>query len=159
MRVAEVFKTANFADLDFAASALYLLAAPSTPEPARETALKLANQGETITYSKAKDLVERYKQSQQDPSWQTMSENDADEAIGNEPVPSFSSQIESLPNVEISRINDLELQITISYVDVNLSITGKEDNLTAFLEETISNPRIINDMVQQIKSQIDTQAD
>lgn len=61
MRVAEVFKTANFANLDFAASALYLFAAPSVPEQARQTALELAERGATITYTKAKNIIDDYK--------------------------------------------------------------------------------------------------
>lgn len=45
----------------FATSALYLLAAPSTPTQARQQAIKLAYQGEKITYSLAKSIVEQSK--------------------------------------------------------------------------------------------------
>ncbi len=55
--VAERFGSANFAQLDIAASALYLLAAPSTPEPARLEAIERAEAGETITYSAAREIV------------------------------------------------------------------------------------------------------
>lgn len=50
---------ANFAQLDIAASALYLLAAPSTPDAAREEALRRAESGERITHKAAKRIVEQ----------------------------------------------------------------------------------------------------
>lgn len=61
MRVSEVFKTENFSDLKLAPSALYLLAAPSTPEEAVNEALERAENGETITHSTAKAIVAEYK--------------------------------------------------------------------------------------------------
>ncbi len=54
MQVADKFKCVNFSHLDIAPSALYDLAAPSTSEMARQEAIERANQGEKITYSKAK---------------------------------------------------------------------------------------------------------
>lgn len=62
MTVADKFKSENFADLDFAPSALYLLAAPSTPEEALQSALELAEKGETISHAKAKEILERHKE-------------------------------------------------------------------------------------------------
>ena len=56
MQVAEQFKNTNLIHLSIAASALYELAAPSTPEPARLEALNRANSGETITRTKAKAI-------------------------------------------------------------------------------------------------------
>ncbi|MBV9386116.1 MAG: DUF3102 domain-containing protein [Chroococcidiopsidaceae cyanobacterium CP_BM_ER_R8_30] len=44
----------------FAPSALYLLAAPSTPETAREEALALAKAGEHITYTTAKNIKQKH---------------------------------------------------------------------------------------------------
>lgn len=61
VRVAEVFKSSNLEDIGIATSALYLLAAPSTPEPARIEALERAESGEPITYSKARQIVNEYK--------------------------------------------------------------------------------------------------
>lgn len=57
MRVAEAFKSENFSDLNFAPSALYLLAAPSTPDEVRREALERAFMGESITHAKVKRLV------------------------------------------------------------------------------------------------------
>jgi len=62
MQVATKFKCANLAHFDIAASALYLLAKPSTPNEAREEALELAKQGENITHAKAKDIVNQHKE-------------------------------------------------------------------------------------------------
>ncbi len=55
----------NFGQLNIAASALYLLAASSIPDEARKEALESARVGETITYSKAKAIISRYKKSSQ----------------------------------------------------------------------------------------------
>jgi len=65
MQVTRQFKSVNFADLNIAASALYLLAAPSTPPLARQEALKRASQGEAITLVEAQVIVSRYKESAQ----------------------------------------------------------------------------------------------
>jgi ParB family chromosome partitioning protein len=47
--------------LDIPVKALYMLAAPSTPEPARQEALNRAEQGETITYTLAQEIVHEHK--------------------------------------------------------------------------------------------------
>lgn len=59
--VAKNFKSANLADLPIAPSALYELAAPSTPEEVRQEVVKRAQRGEKITYTKAMSLLEDYK--------------------------------------------------------------------------------------------------
>jgi phage N-6-adenine-methyltransferase len=60
IQVAERFGSCNNL-LQLAPSALYLLAAPSTPEAARQEAIERAEAGETITYSAARELVAEYK--------------------------------------------------------------------------------------------------
>lgn len=65
MKVAEHFSSVNFTDLSIVTSALYILAAPSTPEKARIQALERASQGERITCSDAKKLVEQHKSAAQ----------------------------------------------------------------------------------------------
>ncbi len=57
MNVARQFKSVNFTDLNVGTSALYLLAAPSTPQAARDEAIQLAETGETVTHAKAKEIV------------------------------------------------------------------------------------------------------
>ena len=63
MQVARQFKSVNFTDLSIDTSALYLLAAPSTPEMVRQEALERARQGEAITNSKVKTIASQYKKS------------------------------------------------------------------------------------------------
>jgi hypothetical protein len=65
MQVAKQFNCANLAQLDIAASALYLLAEPSTPVEALEEVLKLAKEGKNITYIRAKDIISKYKDAQE----------------------------------------------------------------------------------------------
>jgi hypothetical protein len=55
MRVGEQFKFSHCENI--APSALYLLAAPSTPDEVRREALERAYQGESITHAKVKKLV------------------------------------------------------------------------------------------------------
>lgn len=62
-RVAKCFNDAIFSELDIAKSALYLLAAPSTPEKAREEALSMARQGR-VTKSIASELIQMHKESE-----------------------------------------------------------------------------------------------
>lgn len=56
MSVAERFGKSDNLSL-MAPSALYVLAAPSTPEPARQAALALAAGGEKVTHARAKEIV------------------------------------------------------------------------------------------------------
>lgn len=63
VQVAVHFKCVNFTHLNITASALYLLAAPSTPEQARSQALERATQGEAITHTEAKSIVNQHKNS------------------------------------------------------------------------------------------------
>lgn len=60
MQVAERFEETNFSGLDIAPSALYELAAPSTPSAAREEALARAASGESISYTTAKAIRQKY---------------------------------------------------------------------------------------------------
>ena len=64
MNVARQFKVENFADLQLAPSALYLLAAPSTPPKVRQEAIARAESGETITHKTAKAIKQEYQNAQ-----------------------------------------------------------------------------------------------
>jgi Protein of unknown function (DUF3102) len=57
MSVGEAFKTDNLSDLDIAPSALYLLAAPSTPEDIRQSILEQARAGARITLAAVRDAI------------------------------------------------------------------------------------------------------
>ena len=52
MAVYARFKSANLADLQMDVSALYLIAAPSTPEPVRAEAIRRAENGEHVVIGK-----------------------------------------------------------------------------------------------------------
>jgi hypothetical protein len=65
MNVAETFKTDNLSDLQIAPSALYALAAPSTPEAARAEALQQARAGQPVSNKGAKETIARHKEPQQ----------------------------------------------------------------------------------------------
>ena len=60
MQIAQQFEFVKFTNLQIAASALYILAAPSTPKAARDEALARAEAGEIITYTKAKTIKQKY---------------------------------------------------------------------------------------------------
>ena len=62
MNVAKRFESNKLLDLAIAPSALYLLAAPSTPKMAREEALTRAEAGEHITHKVAQEIVKEQKQ-------------------------------------------------------------------------------------------------
>jgi hypothetical protein len=53
MSVADAFKSATVADLPIGPKALYALAAPSVPEPARQEAIALAENGHQVTHADA----------------------------------------------------------------------------------------------------------
>ena len=61
MQVGEQFKFVNFTNLNITASALYVIAAPSTSKKARVEVLARASFGENITYTKAKEIVNQHK--------------------------------------------------------------------------------------------------
>jgi Protein of unknown function (DUF3102) len=61
MAVHARFKSANFAGLQIDISALYLIAAPSTPEPVRTEAIRRAEHGEHVSHRQVRALVQRAK--------------------------------------------------------------------------------------------------
>ena len=61
MQASQQFKNVNFTNLNFAPSAIYLLAAPSTPKKAITEALTQARRGKPITYTFAKQIVDHHK--------------------------------------------------------------------------------------------------
>jgi regulator of replication initiation timing len=65
MRVYEVSKSANFADLDLPLSGLYLLTASSTPEVARDGIFERARAGEIILIAEIKRTIDTAKSRRQ----------------------------------------------------------------------------------------------
>jgi hypothetical protein len=60
MNVAKQFKSENFSDLQLAPSALYVLAAPSTPVSVREEAMARARAGEPITHKQVREIKKQH---------------------------------------------------------------------------------------------------
>ena len=60
-QVARRFKSVNFTDLPIDPSALYLLAAPSTPDVVVQEALEVASQGEVVSHMRAKRLIHQHR--------------------------------------------------------------------------------------------------
>jgi hypothetical protein len=93
MNVTETFhnKNVNLSDLNFASTALYILAAPSTPDEARDEAVERASKGETITRGIAQELKQKYSPSKTQPSKSSQSSTSA----GSLPSSSVSSSAAS----------------------------------------------------------------
>lgn len=60
-RWSRTLENKNFVFSQLGTSALYLLAAPSTPPEARKEVLDLVEVGEKVTYTRTKTIVDRYK--------------------------------------------------------------------------------------------------
>lgn len=62
INVYEAFgERANLAQIDIASSALYLLAAPSTPQNVRDEFMQRAREGETLTHKNLRQVIEKKK--------------------------------------------------------------------------------------------------
>jgi hypothetical protein len=61
MSVYDAFKSDNFSDLEIDVSALYLIAAPSTPEHVVQVVIERARSGEPMTRAKAEEVLEDYR--------------------------------------------------------------------------------------------------
>jgi len=96
INVYEAFsKPANFAEIEIAASALYLLAAPSTPQAVREHFVQRASSGEKITYKNVQKTLKE-QNSKLSPSDTVIqpSENPLPELLSK---PEFISQTDAVP--------------------------------------------------------------
>ena len=165
MQVSEQFKSVNFTHLNFATSALYVLAAPSTPEKARQHALQLASKGENITYSLAKLIIKHHKESALDEylpeisttesersnTCDTSAVSDAD-AKANARLSDRSVRIVKIkqekPKSTADKIQDFE----IIYAGVRIAVEGSPQDLTILFEKMQNNPQFAEDVFRQAKS-------
>jgi len=90
MRVAEVFQNQQIADYQIAPSALYLLAAPSTPEDVRTDIIARAEQGETITHSATRDAIEQAQEARRYDGFALVSPPDDED---DEPLSAYEQSI------------------------------------------------------------------
>lgn len=95
MQVANSFSKIYQID-KFAASALYVLAAPSTPETARSEAIARADAGEPITYTIAKEIKQKHSTSP--------GKLKPEPVALSKPIPALVPAAESRPNLEIVAI-------------------------------------------------------
>jgi predicted transcriptional regulator len=92
---------ANFAQIDVATSALYLLAAPSTPESAVEEVLARAEAGERITHTEAKAVVAEHKaeESARRPKLTELDFSGADKADLRDDLALATEEADELPRI------------------------------------------------------------
>jgi hypothetical protein len=86
------FKSDNLSDLDIDVSALYLIAAPKTPEPVRQEIIRRAQAGERMTRAEAVKALDHYEKTtdaqQPDPDPALVEEPDS-------PSPDYQRDIEN----------------------------------------------------------------
>ena len=166
MQVSSQFNNVNLSDLNFATSALYLLAAPSTPESARQYALEIANQGENVTYSLAKSIIKYYRDSSENDSYNLNKLNsittgrsiiqqvpvsvevtyqDVTEKL-ERPVRILAIKQENPQNIE-DRIQDFE----IAYAGICVVAQGCPEDLTVLFKQMQNNPQFAEEILGQAR--------
>ena len=164
MQVSEQFKNVNFTHLNFATSALYVLAAPSTPEHARKHALQLASKGENITYSLAKLIIKHHKESVLDDYFPKVSSAELERSdtcsklAVNDLDPKANAESgdririvkikQEKPKSTAEEIQDFE----IMYAGVRIAVEGSPQDLTILFEKMQNNPQFAEDVFRQAKS-------
>ena len=167
MQVREKFKNVNFAHFNFATSALYVLAAPSTPDSARQYALEIASQGENITYSLAKLIVKHHKELVQKDSY---SSNQLDSATIKQsniqlasPVVDFtyedvkekldqSVRVIRIKQEKPKHLEDRVQDFEIIYGGTCVAVEGRPQDLTVLFEKMQNNPQFAEDIFRQARS-------
>lgn len=128
MQVADKFKNLNLRHLDIAASALYLLASPSTSEEARTEAHQRASQGENITYTKAKAIIAKHKKAA----------NLKDSLLQTSDVPMANLQSESHKVIDLKQEKDLEEPSSLLELEKDVETELDLDSFPAFVSSTVS---------------------
>ncbi|MDF5725204.1 MAG: DUF3102 domain-containing protein [Rhizonema sp. PD37] len=103
MQVTRQFKSVNFTDLSIDTSALYLLAAPSTPEAVRQEILERAEKGEAITHSKVRAITSVYKESAKSKFSKTSTIDISNEIVEQEAL-TATEQTPKLQNVDVQNV-------------------------------------------------------
>ncbi len=166
MQVSEKFKNVNFTHFNFSTSALYILAAPSTPESARQYALDIASQGENITYSLAKLIVKHHKNSIEKDSYcsnrldsTTINQLDVQRAssvvnVAHEDVtekPDKSVRIVEIKQEKAQHIGDKIQDFEIIYAGTCVAVQGRPKDLTVLFEKMQNNPQFAEDIFKQAR--------
>ena len=142
-RWSKTIENKNFVFSQLATSALYLLAAPSTPPEARDEVLTLIDEGEKISYSCVKTIVNRYKKplSVESEVEKTIDIQIEPESVATEPLfrlkTSESGHIVRLYRVdEIKKITDLTIGATVK-IEV-----GRWSGRTATIAEVLNEQQL-----------------
>lgn len=145
IQVSEQFKCVNFTHLNIANSALYLLAAPSTPELARQEALHRANSGETITYSKAKVITQRYKEKVVQAKPESVTIDVEAQSLEKDAIKTFSQQPTSVSTIPTSTLpwNEQRLQSEEQFLEPGIDSRFVLKNLQEHdLSYTVANANL-----------------
>lgn len=167
MQVSEKFKSVNFTHFNFSASALYILAAPSTPNSAREYALQLASGGENITYSLAKLIVKHHKESAETNTYKQNQLNPSNKNQSNTQVVFSEAEAtqqdlarksdKSVRIIEIKQENskyseDRIQDFEIIYAGICVAVEGSPKDLTILFRRMQDNPKFAEDIFRQAES-------
>ena len=123
MYVAKQFKSATIADLELAPSVLYMLAAPSTPEAAREEAIARAEAGESISKETAQKIKQKYQKTSKPPSSEPSGKSELETEVKSQSrqrVTARDTDTSKLPKPEIlairpkEKVEDLPVSSTVT---------------------------------------------
>ena len=139
---------ANVAKLETAASAsaLYLLAAPSTPQDARQEALKLVGGGKILSYKEAKTIVTRHKDALKskgvwsvtvDTSAQTVSTSALSRLIESAPQTKPNLELPGEPEDELDEVKDDEAANDGASDATKYDATAEDPSYEALLEKEV----------------------
>ncbi|MDJ0691585.1 MAG: DUF3102 domain-containing protein [Xenococcaceae cyanobacterium MO_188.B32] len=166
MQVSEQFKNVNFTHFNFATSALYVLAAPSTPDSARQHALKIASQGENITYSLAKLIIKHHKESIEQNSYSPnqidsvkIEQSNIQQAlpvvdVTHEDVtekPTQSVRIIGIKQEKPKHLGDSIQDFEIIYAGTCVAVEGRPKDLTILFEKMQNDPQFAEDIFRKAR--------
>ena len=167
MQVSAKFKNVNFTHFNFSVSALYTLAAPSTPDSAREYALQLASKGKNITYSRAKQIVNQHKKLTKVNAYQQNQLNSSNTNQSNAQVISSQAKVikqdsamepdKSVEIIEIKQENQKHVEdrirdFEIVYTGTRIAVKGSPKDLTILFRKMQDDPQFARDIFRQAES-------
>lgn len=138
MQVWEQFKFVNFTNLNITASALYLIAAPSSPKVVRAEALERASSGENISYTKAKEIICQHKKTV-DVSAKT---TECEDSTSIKPLQYKASAAFSAPEVLTEKEVEIETP-SLSFQDL-MPFSESSNSRTATIISTQTSVRTLN---------------
>ena len=166
MQVSEQFKNVNFTHFNFATSALYVLAAPSTPDSARQYALNMASQGENITYSLAKLIIKHHKELADKDTYSShqldsvkIEQSDVRQTLPVVDVkyesvtekPARSVRIIGIKQEKPKHLGDNIQDFEIIYAGTCVAVEGRPKDLTILFEKMQNNPKFAEEIFKKAR--------